>query len=667
QEAEPAAKAEAKPQESPLATERKELAALRLLVVADRKFAEAKERLVQLERSLEGSSADGAPALRRDVRALLDEVRTALGENVASANERIDDAARRAIAENDYAFITVIGAAAVPALMEAVRATPDFLPSDSRIDPFSYLLSIDPVAASELCDELGVHQGLFWKRRVLRALKQGEAFAQAVESSRGRVPGLLRELERLMTDPAVRAEAFPLMKELVGGPHLTAKLEEVFLSALGSEDAATRDAAWRGSQNWPQWVTLYRKLIASPVQEVRLAAVERLALLKEESPEFLALSTDPSPAIRAAVASRISQGLKEWTPLAVQALDRLLADDGEVVRTMARRTFDNKCYPLRTRQVLEGFHREEFVHPLSVGAWSRMVESSDVEERRTFVYRVLAFLPAREAVAPAEILVRDGDGIVATGALTALGNDWPEAPEAYLRLAEAALSNPALDRASVLRKVAGIIDSMVWWEQTRVAAMRWALGRAEIELARACVLDFEPFSYASLPPDLARRYCERFFEFDAGSVGRFLGEKAGRFDDDQIRALIDLAADERQPIGLRLMATKPALTREPLEARLADTILRVFSSPEWKCPDWGRSMQEVLTRMPGPLRNEAILALVRVEGIPAALLQEPLREIEPPARNAGEVLRAILETQFESSGSSERENVRQALMVMART
>src|SRR5262245_2918563 len=65
-----------------LAAERRELAEIRLLLGAERKYAEAKERLVKLEESLAKRTDADAKTLLGEVAELEKSVRRALGENV---------------------------------------------------------------------------------------------------------------------------------------------------------------------------------------------------------------------------------------------------------------------------------------------------------------------------------------------------------------------------------------------------------------------------------------------------------------------------------------------------------------------------------------------------------------------------------------------------------
>jgi hypothetical protein len=145
--------------------------------------------------------------------------------------------------------------------------------------------------------------------------------------------------------------------------------------------------------------------------------------------------------------------------------------------------------------------------------------------------------------------------------------------------------------------------------------------------------------------------------------------KTLRLGPAQLEALVALAADAREPAGLRLLVALPPLRAGKMSPELAAALRATFADGWWKNepgPKWGSSLTDALDRMPGELVNQCLLALTDAPEVPPSVLSFPLSRIDLSAPGARELLHFLLESRFGSEDAEQRNFANQALSCMGR-
>src|SRR5688572_17598545 len=253
-------------QETSLAAERRELAEIQLLLGADRKYTEAKQRLGLLVEWLSKRTDEDSRVLLGEVEELSRSVRRSLGETVENGRsvlfdvttrqmgDTVEEAVLQALARKDKTFLGELGVRAGPGLALAVRENPDELTGDHMVDALFLLLECDPRRADELLRELLGHDDFFWKKRVLRALAysapwSGKALFSTESPRRWLGTGIQATLEKYAADPDVGNDAFSRLGGLVNADVDSPVFLRLVTEGLRSPDALRREVTERIVEN----------------------------------------------------------------------------------------------------------------------------------------------------------------------------------------------------------------------------------------------------------------------------------------------------------------------------------------------------------------------------------------------------------------------------------
>src|SRR5688572_13501835 len=401
-------------QETSLAAERRELAQIQLLLGADRKYTEAKQRLGLLVEWLSKRTDEDSRVLLGEVEELSRSVRRSLGETVEDGRsvpadvttrqkgDTVEEAVLAALARKDTTFLDQLGVRAGPGLVLAVRENPDELTGDHMVDVLFLLLRRDPRSADELLRELLERDGFFWKKRVVRALAyslpwNGKVLFSTESPRRWLGPGIQATLEKYAADPDVGNDAFFHLGELVDAGADSAVFLRLLTEGLRSPDALRRDVAERVVQRQDACERM-RPILERALQdgdaELRGFAAQVLA----EDPgdrSLFARADDAELEVREAVLQRLEKSdLRQWQREEADALARLVLDEDDEVgeRSVAlltklpKRPVVTVLPPERVSPGNSGeFRREEYVAPHADDVYRSLSKLSGPDQRQRLV------------------------------------------------------------------------------------------------------------------------------------------------------------------------------------------------------------------------------------------------------------------------------------------
>ncbi len=659
--------------EPSLQSERRELAEIRLLVAADRKFPEARERLETLTAVLRPRSPSDREAseLLAAAERLFAEVLRALGlapaEAGAPGQDKVDEAVRKALANGDFQFIEQLGKRAAPGLAEAVRAAAEALPGEAARDPLVLLARFDPQAVDALAGEFLERGGFLWKRRLLRAVEEGglvekpEVWPEGERPRRRfQAPGILAALERYSADPEVSAEALQLVKVLSDEEALTPALLQAIEGSLRSDDPRSKEAA-REAIRWgrEQVRPLVERLLADPDVELRVFAASWLANWWDAEVLTGAVA-DADPYVRERVVHWLGhRGEKpQWGESEREALVRLLADAASGIREKAWELLAGFPSERRDRAVppeeTDGqnsitFQRQAYLDPLPDDVYRSLLDST---ERERLVH-IASLLPAALCF---EILGELAAEPHTAGLVLDRIDDapWWEDPASALRVVSVAFEEGAAD-PDRHRNVSFFLRTLQQTRSGLEALLRWALALEQDEWWRTTFVEQPAFDFAKLKridPELAAAFTARLFALDFSRVK----EGMRRLEPAPAplrQAFLTLAADPSRPLLLRLLALDTARTRDAhggvhVDENFADVALALFRDPAWRAledadPEWvAGEIREVTGG-----DNRIILALLEDPDLPLVWFGELVSSFHPGGPEAPEIARRILERWFD--------------------
>lgn len=626
-----------------LEAEKKELAAIRLIVAAERKFKEAKERLLALDQKLSTSTDVDARALRTELGKLLTDVRRALGETTpADGKGKIDDAVRKAIRDGDFAFVQQLGAAAATALAEAVREAPDTLPTDHGRDPFYHLLGAAPDAAAALCDELG-DAGYFWKKRVLRALAGNNYFGNAgAWTADGNITkparnGLVRQLELAFDEPDLVASTLWHLRFFFEREVMTPRLRDAFLAALKSRDAKVREQAWERVQS-PSFklTSVLLDLLGSTDPEVRSSAASALAN-KDGDPALLDLAKEADPGLRWCAAKQLELLRGAWGERELTLLGDLLLDGTEFVAGQALEAWSKQPEEVLVPSLAPGdlvsettqlSRRLKKLMPRMEAF--RALARAENENLRSRLSRESEAMPASFAFELQRDLAKDDSPGVVTDALAAAGKMACEDPRAMLAVVDQALSNPKIAREDALRPLFAFgYGNLRLTHSGRAELWRWIARRGESELVQPLVN--APEVLEDLPPENVPAICRVLYEADPGAFeslirgsGRNFNELVG-FQLRHVDGLRSVTRDASAPAGLRLLANRRVPPLGPDDKAWVENVIAILSDPFWrgvarKPIEWESCLASVIALADDAQANAVLLGLLELPGLEPSLL-----------------------------------------------
>ncbi|MSR63579.1 MAG: hypothetical protein EXS08_14170 [Planctomycetes bacterium] len=649
-------------QSASLSAERRELAEIQLLLGADRKYSEAKERLAVLKEKLAKRTDADAKDLLAEVERLDQSVRRALGEAVSAAanlgEDKVDEAVLAAIQREDFAFVSQLGKRAVPGLLRAVRENADAFPSDEGKDSLLVLSNIDPLAASRLAGELLGENGFFWKKRVTRLLdpplqdQPGLWTAGSPQQWLGE--GLSKTAEKLVDDADVGIVALRFLGELASRGWPSSTFQPALISALRSDDGVRRKGARDVSRSYASTVgvSVYRALLAESDTDLREHAARALAEVFPEDRSLLAKADDPSREVRSFVMSRLERSDKEtWHVEERAALTHLLQDEDARIRARARGALWN--LPTEEHSVTfdarEWFSDQEvkskrmvFRAPLADEVYLGLLKGP-VDERHGLVAKATQLpLPLcfqmLEALArePQARLVEEFDGA-----------DVPslEDPEAALRVASSLLENKDLTSRRPLRSLL----SQMWSTRSSLSALlRWLLQRNDDALADDLFQGHsrQPSYIARLEPELVGEVFKRYFVALRSQLITAVEAEEMKVSPELAKALLGLANDAAAPLQLRVLALRASLQFVEVGDVHRQAALALLKASAWR--DWAASrdaagaLDKLLGRRGAGLANAVILAVLRDPALPEELPGLIADELVPDEDGAAEIVKLTI-------------------------
>jgi len=652
-----------------LEAEKKELAAIRLTVAAERKFKEAKERLLALDQKLATSSHADASSLRTELANLLADVRRALGEATpVDGKGKVDDAVRKAIRDGDFKFVQQLGAAAATALTEAVREAPDTLPTEIDHDPFYHLLAADPDAADALCDELG-DAGYFWKKRVLRTLVGRNYFGNGVAwTADGSVTkparnGLVRQLELAFDEPGLVASALGLLPSFYQRDAMTARLLDGFVAALTAREAAVRELAWEKAQSPSfQGTSVLRNLLGSTDPEVRSSAASALAN-KSGDPALLDLAKDADAGLRWCAAKQLELMRGAWGERELALLGDLLMDGTEFVASQALEAWSKQpgevlVPSLAPGDLVSGRKLFRSVNQLMprAGAFRGLAKIQEPRLRLRLCEESLK-MPANVAFELQRALVEDDLPYVVTAAVKAAANMAWENPGAMLAVVDQALSNPKVARDDTLRPVFELAYPYLRFTHSgRAELWRWIARRGESDLLQPMMAGTSALE--DLPPEVLPAICKLLYEnpqalWEAtNSAYKIWKGSSEGFQPKHLEALRTVARDATMPAGLRLLANRCIRPEGSADHAWVENLCSILADPFWrgverKPIDWPQVIVGVLGLGEPAQVNAVLLELLRLPGLEPAFLSVPFESLVGFDPSVAPIVQTILERYYE--------------------
>lgn len=659
-------------QESSLATERRELAEIQLLLGADRKYAEAKERLAKLAETLAKRADADAKALLGEVETLSRSVRRSLGEPVRleaelAGEERafrfdvttrpkgdaVDEAVLAALARNDYGFLKELGTRAGPGLAQAVRDDPDTLPGESGRDALRLLLEVDPRRGDGLLYEMLEHDGFFWKKRVVRALGETELWNGGALFSTENPPrwigeGIRQTLEKYAVDPDVGNDALFELGSLVGKGARSDVFARLLTEGLRSADStrrATAKSVVRGHRFDPLR-TILEAALDDGDADLRIFASSELCGFSEGR-ALLAHAGDPEPEVRRQILKRLeNDDQRNWQEEEPAVLARLLVDEVSGVRKQAWEIL----YKLRSeKQTTElpaelcssgkPFEVERWVYtaPLPAGVYRSLLERPEVEERARLA-AIACYLPAPLCFELALALGADpAPGVPSTLEENLKRLPYWSDPDAMLRILSALLDNPA--RVWGRNRIDTAVTYLTATRAGLVALARWIIARNE-PLANA----IEWQTLADADPRLFVEYMSWLFEKELLDWNKLRTWR--------VPAMRLLAQDRSRPFVLRMLALESICGSGDWDEAVSAAVEEVLADPGWGTLDQGKwsgirdDLHGLVSHVPGDARNHAISVMLDNPSFPAWLADAPAGAFDARAAGAAAIGKQILARWF---------------------
>lgn len=657
-----------------LAAERRELAEIRLLIGADRNYAEAKERLAKLEADLAARPGPEARELASEVERHARDVARALGEAVTSrtgGQDELDVAVLAALERKEFGFIRELGRRAAPGLARAVRERPDELTNDAEQDPLRLLMWCDPLAADALLGEQLARGGFLWRKRVARAMESAHLLAQPELWSVDVPPrflgaGIVRTLETYVEDPDVGMAALTQMIRLARDEAPTPILATMLERHLRGDDSARRAEAMRLIRDNSGRLDpgLLERLLDDADAELRQLASTVLLEKFPENRSLLAHVRDLDPLVRRDVAQWLIQSDPTgWGEEERSVLVALLSDTEAGVRQRAW----NRLGSLPTERSAVTITRERSLHgkPFELG---RNVYASPLpdevyrsrlgSEDRSLLPGIASKLEASLCFELLEVLGRDPDARVLDAVVRFL-NETPywEDPAALLRVLAAVLDNPALTGQPAKR----VFERLYSTRDGLEALLRWLIAREDTGALSSALDGFPWSSMTKIDPAVVAAFVARVFALDREAAERFVVERpivvgeaiTWSWTPELAAAFRDLAADEARPATMRVLALRGLAQRGHRDQSLRQSTEALLAAPDWKElveSGWTRGcLIGVLQALPGEVGNGLILRVLQepsLEGAPDLVTHR----FDGNAPGAGEIAHAVIEQRYGQVG-----------------
>lgn len=500
--------------------------------------------------------------------------------------DKVDEAVREALSHHDSGFIEVLGRGAAPALARALgEGELDELPPPHG-DAFYMLTSVDHGAAAEVALRHVEEEGLFWKKRVLRAMSEFEVLTSWSQWTRSstfpppyRYPAFLELLESWIDDPEVGDEVLSMLHRVVEYGALTPKLQAALSRALVDEDPERRAVAYNLAH--VKWAhenlrPALEAVLEAPYPEVRIMAAWRLTQL--EWSDALAAQVDhPDLEVRKAVAGLLtSRNVSSWGgggwnsrgrkfkpvygPRERALIVELLQDpDPEVRYTALRayRTWPRHKVPGRDDDGQEELRDRYVDPPLSVLLDLR--HDPDPEVRRELIEHV-GFLPPEVVARILLTMVQDGDpGVVASAESALRELAFEDRPEESFEVLRARAANEAIP----FEPIWSLGPRLKRDDTCRELFARWTASSGHDGLLvrflgnkaerQRTVDTLQPTTFANI----LRAY-DRAGETFASGLHRYLQEDVPETSMDE---MLVLAADDNASPRLRAMAALSTVSR----------------------------------------------------------------------------------------------------------
>ena len=365
---------------------------------------------------------------------------------LAVQDDQMDEAVDRALQRSNSQFIERMGGSTVSALVRAVEEELDVFPRDWSQDALYMLVKVHAPTAVGLMLRHKDVRGLFWRKRMLRALEDtGVLYSPhswdlvpGAAPFACSIPALLEVLEELVEDPVVGTDALQLLTPVIERGGLTPRLQVALGKALDSADGARRGVAADLITNSHAAENLRPSLeaaLSSKRGAVRILAAQRLANLPWSS-ALAQRVDDPEPGVRLAIASMLHRRERlvftydiapngsgtfwdteeispDHGPAQQMAITQLLRDPEETVRAKALGTLSYRSTRKEPRSGWVGENKtvRRIVEPPAKEALLLLADDPSAEVRRQLAYWASVF-PTELATELLHALADDSSQIV---------------------------------------------------------------------------------------------------------------------------------------------------------------------------------------------------------------------------------------------------------------